>query len=287
LALAGGNRTLNNGHTLSNSGDATWTSGTIHSGSGAVFNNLAGATFTTDFDGSFSHDQGGTPLAFNNAGTFTKSGGNGSTNFSVDFNNTGTVNIDSGTLVTTRGFQQTAGEVILNGGDLSAGSNDVNIAGGSIRGNGQVISDLLIGDALLAPGLSTGQLSVDGVLTLSEFSELEIEILDSSDFDIVDVTGTVMLDGFLSVQLPAGPGSIQFGDTFTVMTTSGISGSFDNVMNGGILFAGGNPFRVHYGTGSAFDPDHVVIANAVPEPGSAALFLTALTLGAALCRRCR
>jgi len=57
---------------------------------------FSGASFITNFDGSFLFNLGGTVTQFNNAGTFTKSGGTGTTDMGVIFNNSGTVNANSG-----------------------------------------------------------------------------------------------------------------------------------------------------------------------------------------------
>src|SRR6185295_14123620 len=94
-------------------GTGSWTAGRIDFyGIGAIANN---GTFTTTTDNgceNFSNTVG-----FNNAGTFTKSTATGSSYFNVAFNNTGTVNANSGTLTFNSVFSQTAGFTILNGGN--------------------------------------------------------------------------------------------------------------------------------------------------------------------------
>ncbi|QEG35935.1 beta strand repeat-containing protein [Bythopirellula goksoeyrii] len=110
LNLSGSTKFLTYGRTINNAGAAAWTAGPITTSHGAVFNNQLGATFDTDFDGSFSNGAGG-QSHFHNAGTFTKSGGTGVTNFSVTFNNTGTVNVNSGTL--------NFGETVYNAGSIN------------------------------------------------------------------------------------------------------------------------------------------------------------------------
>ena len=91
--------------TINNSGATTWTgSGNINSGVGAVFNNLAGATFDIRNNRSFLNNQGGDPTQFNNlvGATFQKSAGVGTTTISVAFDNTGTVlNTSDGILTFT------------------------------------------------------------------------------------------------------------------------------------------------------------------------------------------
>src|SRR5207244_1284307 len=80
---------------------ATWSSGLIEMGGGAVLHNLAGATFDAKIDDSISNAFSGT-ATFTNDGTFTKSAGSGTTTIQVTFNNNRTVTVSSGTLRLTR-----------------------------------------------------------------------------------------------------------------------------------------------------------------------------------------
>src|SRR5205814_2104118 len=87
------NRTLNNVTgtatlTYTGCGNA-WTIG-----SGAVFNNQAGATF--DFKGDQNISGSGT---FNNGGSLTRTTNTGAVSMSPTLNNTGTVSVQSGGLI--------------------------------------------------------------------------------------------------------------------------------------------------------------------------------------------
>ena len=104
LTISGTSSKTLRSRTIDNAGTATWTGGNILSGQGAVFNNLASATFDVQVDATFDFTLGGTVTVFNNAGTFVKTAGNGTTIIDVDFNNTGTVEAQIGTLAFTRGF---------------------------------------------------------------------------------------------------------------------------------------------------------------------------------------
>src|SRR5262249_4363280 len=91
------------GVTLNNHGAATWTGySAIYVSDGATINNLAGATFDAQVDGRLTRDpsQPGSlpPLAFNNAGTFTRSGDTNTTDINIAFNNAGSVAVEAGTL---------------------------------------------------------------------------------------------------------------------------------------------------------------------------------------------
>ena len=86
------------GRTLINNGTATW-SGTginrLFGSNGAVIRNGASATFAILSDGELLFGTGARPT-FVNAGQFTKSGGSGSTTVQYNFNNSGTVEAQSG-----------------------------------------------------------------------------------------------------------------------------------------------------------------------------------------------
>lgn len=84
------------GRRLDNAGMATWTAGEIWVTAGGVITNLAGATFDAQSDATMSapFNSG----VFNNFGTFIKSGGTGTTSIGTYFNNSGTVEVRSGTL---------------------------------------------------------------------------------------------------------------------------------------------------------------------------------------------
>ena len=92
--------------------------------------------------------------SFNNAGTFTKITAAGTSYANVAFNNTGTVNANSGTLTFNGVFTQTAGHTVLNGGNLATNST-LNIQGGTLKGSGTITGGISNGGTV-APGLSPG-----------------------------------------------------------------------------------------------------------------------------------
>ena len=101
MLIDGGSGKALHGRTLNNAAFAIWrgTSG-ISGADGGTVNNLAGATLDSQSDASLSYGccLGAIPT-LNNAGTLRKSAGSGTTAFtSVTFNNTGVVQIQSGTL---------------------------------------------------------------------------------------------------------------------------------------------------------------------------------------------
>jgi hypothetical protein len=104
------------GRTLNNAGAATWTgTGYVYTGDGAVVNNQTGATFAAQSDVYFYAYTGDSPT-FNNAGTFTKAASSGTTTMQGLFNNTGTVDVQSGTLALTGGGVSTGGTFTAEAG---------------------------------------------------------------------------------------------------------------------------------------------------------------------------
>jgi hypothetical protein len=113
-----------NQRVLNNQGAAVWTNtGGLYGYYGAVVNNSG--TWDTRSDATFLYYGGGSwPPApvFNNSGSFTKTGGTGSTVFSgTAFNNSGSLDLVMGTLsFQSSQFTQKAGSTRLNGGVLTS-----------------------------------------------------------------------------------------------------------------------------------------------------------------------
>ena len=127
-----GNKDVNGTRTLNLGGNSTWTAGGIRISSGAAINNQGGFTFDTNFDGSMS-SLGGATAVFNNAGIFTKSAGAATTTVAanVAFNNTGTVNVQSGTLALSGSVTQHSGTTLTGGTWNVSNGASINITTGS------------------------------------------------------------------------------------------------------------------------------------------------------------
>src|SRR5260221_4038139 len=121
--------------TLNNAGSSVWTNtGPIGVANGALFNNLG--SLDVQGDATFYLVNVGGPQAFNNIGTFTKTGGLGATLFDhVHFINEGFVSAASGLINFNGGYQQTAGNLHLGGGSVVS-STALTIFGGAISGSG-------------------------------------------------------------------------------------------------------------------------------------------------------
>ena len=175
-------------------------------------------------------------IPVSNAGRIVKSGGVGISSISSPVTNTGTVEVYSGTLQFPRyNYVQTAGETILNGGNLETWNSNstpvtVDIQGGVLKGYGTVSADTNNTGGVVAPGLSADDLLIDGHYSQTAPGVLEIELggMSAGFYDTLDVTGTATLGGELRLLEIDGyvPSD---GDAFIVLTAGDVVGGFDSV----------------------------------------------------------
>jgi hypothetical protein len=139
------------------------------------------------------------------------------------------------------------------------------------------------------PGFSPGVLTVNGNVTLSSSSILAMEIGglgQGTDYDFLDVNGTLTLAGILDLDMLNGfENLVTSSDVFTLATANApILGAFSNVASGSRVWTNTHiSFDVWYGAGSIFDPNSLVITGA-PEPSRTVLLMAGL-LGALMRRR--
>ncbi len=143
-----------NGRIVNNQGTATWSgTGSITTYNSPVFNNQATGTFEIQNDTSITYSCSpcGGALTFNNIGLLRKTGGTGTTamNSPVTINNTGTLNILSGTISLAAGATGSGtitgaagGALTLAGGTFNFGDNlsvlTLNITGATANLSGSV-----------------------------------------------------------------------------------------------------------------------------------------------------
>jgi hypothetical protein len=231
-----GDRILRGGN-ITNLGTVVWTGngslvGDLDFGSVAIVN-AAGALFDTQGDGAFNATATfvatlfSETYAFSNAGVFRKSAGTGNTTFGLCtmFTNTGTVEVQSGTLNFAAGYTQTSGITILSGGGLASGST-IYINGGALTGSG-TINGPVFNAALLSPGSSPGTLTINGYYTQTASGELQMELagLTPGEFDRLVVNGQATLAGTLKVTLLNGL-TPALGDAFPILSFGSRSSTF-------------------------------------------------------------
>ena len=227
-------------HTIVNEGTTTWT-GTgdllAYFASGpSVFNN-EGLFDAQNDDRSSMGVAGGGGHTLNNSGTFRKSNSTGTTFVSWAFNNTGTVEVQAGTLSILGAFNQTdsSARILLDGGTFSK-SGTLSINAGSIEGNGTIISTNVQTHGAISPGQSAGALAFSGNLSLLEDSRTTIELgglASGTEHDQVNVTGALALGGTLAVSLiDAGLGQFApaLGDSFDILNWGSANGTFDAIV---------------------------------------------------------
>lgn len=168
--------------TLLNLGQATW-SGTndIYLQEGAILGNGPGASFTIQNDQNIFNNGGVTP-AIVNAGTFTKMAGAGATSIAVPFNNSGTLDVQSG-MVTLSGGGKSTGKSMAEAGAT------LNIAGG-VNVLGEVAGS---GDVTFTGGLSTvrGLYHPSGNTSIN--NSVFVTFLGNGDSGPVNNAGTVTI----------------------------------------------------------------------------------------------
>ncbi|HEU5064805.1 MAG TPA: PASTA domain-containing protein [Gaiellaceae bacterium] len=224
------------GHTLRVAGTATWESGGIRSGQGALLEVLG--TLTIAGDDILSFDYGGAQARLHVApgGTLRKSGGTGTTTIVAVSDNDGTVDVERGTF---------ALETFTNTGVL--------------RGTGTIsIPGAVVSSGEVAPGASPGVLTIDGDYVQAPSGRLRIEIAGEdlgSEYDQLTTLGAVTLDGTLTIETVKGFDP-PLGSAFDIVT-GGRTGEFAGVE--GAVLPSGLVYRPHY------EPDKVRLV--VEEPG--------------------
>ena len=146
LAIGGSTKYFNGG-TLLNGGAGAWTSGQINCNNAAVFSNAPAATFDVQADGSVLVVSTGSPVLAN-AGTFRKTGGTGTSTLTLPCSNSGSVQVNSGTLALTladgsgsftaagNSTLSVSGTATLSGGASIDGLGNFTVAIGTITNNG-------------------------------------------------------------------------------------------------------------------------------------------------------
>lgn len=227
---------------------------------------------------------GTTPLTINtNDATFSNQGqliasGAGGLKIQENLeNNGGGLFIQPGSLADINGsYTQIGNGASLIDGMLMVTSGVFN-NDGIIGGSGQIIGNVTNAGMLMPGSPDTGQLDIDGNLSLSSTSSMFIEIGGATaglDFDVLHITGSAILDGDFQFEVINGF-TPSFSDSFIVLSSSFLTGDFAQ-LNGSTIFSDNGAWEatIHYGSSSIFNPNQVTLNNftPVPEPQTYALF---------------
>jgi hypothetical protein len=227
LNFSAGSIKVLDGRALNNAGTATWTGGDFLSlQNGAVLDNQAGATFLIQNNATLTGVLAGT---FLNEGTLRKLASSGTTSITAAFKNTGTVDLETGTLSFMRAFVQTGGATVLAAATTLVASADVLLLGGSLSGTGTINANL-INSGVVSPGGdgAAGVLTINGSYTQTDTGILRIDLGGStvgSQYDQLHVSGIATLGGTLEVYLINGF-SPAMGNSFQILTFGSHSGDF-------------------------------------------------------------
>jgi T5SS/PEP-CTERM-associated repeat protein len=193
------------------------------------------------------------------------SGGDGT----LDIQPGGRVNVAQNIVVFPEGLVRLQGGT-LDAADISVQTNgQFQFTSGTLH-VGTFNGDLVNQGGTLAPGHSAGSTTINGPYVQQSAGILELEIggiAPGTTHDFVSTPSLAAISGQLQLGLLNGfvPAT---SDTFTVLTAAtGIFGTFSNVTNGGRLatFDDRGSFQVNYGPGSAFNPNHIVLSNFIPN----------------------
>jgi len=249
---------------LTNQGTVAWnTSDLLYFQSGGTFNNAGTLNFSAD--GGLLYNGGAAP-SVSNTGLIVKTAGAGTSTIgnTLNFDNQGTVDVQVGTIALPGNF----------------GNN------GTLTGNGTFsVSGTLTNAGAVAPGASTGTLSLSGSYAQAAAGTFAVDLESLASHDLFNISGTAALDGALALSCYAAC-SYAVGDVITILDSVGnLSGSFASVSLSG--FATG-AFSVVYDT--AADRVQLLVTEAVtavPEPETYTLMLAGLAAVGFLARRRR
>ncbi|MDC8770280.1 beta strand repeat-containing protein [Roseateles albus] len=288
LTLSGSNgRGLTGGQTLELAGSTTQTgTGSLNTGGGARVLNLGNWVEAANGNAHLGNFAGGALSRFDNVGSFTKTSafvtdiGNG-----LVLNNTGTIDIQAGTLRISQAFNNQGQLNVAAGAELASTVVDFANAGtlagdGTLRTVGSFFSLSNTG-ILAAGGLNdAGTLSLLGGLTQQAGGIFLVDLGSTAvgGFDLLTISGAASLTGTLAVNLLDGA-HFKVGDSFTVMTWNQRLGD-SQFASLDLRQAGGYSFATEYGASSL---TLRVMTAPVPEPETWALM--ALGLGLLAWRR--
>ncbi len=177
-------------------------------------------------------------------------------------------------------------------GSLVAGAGTTVGSGATLEGTGTLSGTVGVSSGgFLAPGTggsgSTGTLNV-GATSITSATLTYALNSNASTADLLAVTGNLTLSSATLSTSDLGTAVLPNGTMFTVASYTGtLSGTLTGLANGSSIAIGNNTYQINYGSLSNSDIT-LTDVDAVPEPGTWALFLVGISLmGACQLRRSR
>jgi hypothetical protein len=220
------------GCVINNFGLCRWVAaGPIVTSGGAGFNNMAGGTLQLQADVTVASTNNGSLLLFNNSGDFLKSGGVATSTIAADFNNSGTLEIQSGSLAFGGTLLQTSGITVVTNG-TTLGATLINLQGGTLAGQGTIAAPV-VNNAVISPGGSAGILTLaageDYQQTTGGTLSLELNgTSPGTQYQQFVVGGNATLNGGLQLLLGNGF-TPRAGDQFEILSSASLTGSFSSL----------------------------------------------------------
>ena len=164
---------------------------------------------------------------------------------------------------------------------LVAGEGTVTVRGGTMRGKGRVETDVVLENAVIAPGLSPGVLTIEGNWIMDASSQLQLEITGSvsGSYDRLVVAGASTLNGtlaaFLNTELSLGTGFLVLDNQSSQPLHGGFGPSITASYNSQLY-----TFDINYAAGDGNDMSLLLVnITAVPEPSTYVMALAGLACG--------
>lgn len=243
--------------TLINQGMVTWVDGSVNTG-GTVISN--GGLWLIENTNNVAMSYGGNAIpVWTNSGTLRKSAGTGVAQLVTMYfynQSNGIVESDIGTLQLPAAMTNTAGTLRLNGGTLYA-SGPLAVTGGTLDGMGTFGMNAFMG-GIISPGQNgAGLISFPAGLNLSTNTTLFIGgtgTVPGISYGQLSVGGAVSL-GNCNLQITSLP-VVPAGTTLIIITNIGFNpviGTFNGLPENSLFNIGVQPFRIHYAGGSGKD----------------------------------
>jgi hypothetical protein len=221
-----------------------------------------------------------------------------------DFTNSapGTVTIGDNTslLIDNGNYTQTGGTTALAGTlTVSTSTDAVNIDGGTLTGGGTVEGSLMVDSGgVVNPGgdPSPTTLTVTGTYTQTALGIMDLDVLSSTSYDSLNVTGEAILNGTLEISLD--PGFTAADGTYLDIVNWGTESGDFNYFNAPVFYSASNGWQTlaevfgagTTGLGLSSDALYLEVVSTTapaPEPSTCGMLFCAMLLGAGISWRVR